>query len=382
VILREDSITTQILGDDEGELLLVPGPVSLSGDVQREIERPVRPHYGPEWVKAFEETTELLRTIFRTRDDVVLFFGPGSAALEASMRSCLHTRDRLLVPTNGMFAERLATIASANGIDVAPLHFDETEPIDPDAIRDSARAIGATALAVVYNETGSTLCNPLEDVCAVARELGLLTIVDAVSALGGLPLDVEAWGIDICVAVSNKCLGAPIGISPIAVSERAWQRCASSDVSPRGWYFNLQTWRDARAERRAWHPHPTTMPTSALHGLRVAAEAVARDVDGFVRHHADVATEMRSGLRKLGFRLYVEDERYASPVVTGAYALDAMDVDDYIRWLGETCRMRISPGLGRDTDRVFRVAHMGLAANLDVVAAYLELTRRYLEREP
>ncbi len=374
-----DATATRLLGDSSGELLLVPGPVSLGAEVQRELVHPVRPHYGPEWVKVFEETTNRLRAIFRTTGDTILFFGPGSAGLEVALRSCLNTRDRLLVPTNGGFGERLATIAEANGIDVVRLPFATGEPVSPEAVREAAEREQATALGVVHNETGTGLFNPLEEICAEASRLGLFTIVDAVSALGGLPLEVEAWGIDVCVGVANKCLAAPVGISPIAVSERAWERCASSDLAPRGWYFNLQRWRTAREQSADWHPHPTTIPTSTLYGLNAAAGVILEDLAGFIRRHAETSSLVRAGLRELGFRLYIDDDRCASPVVTSVYALERMDMQDYIDWLAATCRMRISPGIGTGDAPVFRVGHMGLAAEPEVAASYLEWTRRYLD---
>jgi pyridoxamine--pyruvate transaminase len=120
------------------------------------------------------------------------------------------------------------------------------------------------------------------------------------------------------------------------------------------------------------------MPTSTLHALRVAAGIVLEDRDGFLRRHAETASLVREGLRELGFRLYVEDERYTSPVVTAAYAHETMDLGDYMGWLASVCRMRIARGIDTGEAPVFRVGHMGLAADPEVAAAYLELTRRYL----
>ena len=376
-----DAVARRALRDGPGELLLVPGPVSLGPEVQAELEHPVRPHYGPKWVRVFDETTDRLRAIFRTRGDVVLFFGPGAAGLEATLHTFLRSSDRLLVPTNGVFGERLARLAEACGIAVTRLPFAPKEPVRREAVAEAAERAGATALAVVHNETGCGLVNPLEEICAEGGRLGLFTIVDAVSALGGIPLEVDGWGIDVCVGVGNKCLAAPVGISPIAVSDRAWERSASADLGPRGSFLNLRTWRDARS-RPDYHPHPTTMPTSTLHALHTAAGIVLDDPGGFVRRHAETASLVRDGLRELGFRLYIEDERYASPVVTAAYALETMDLGEYMGWLASTCRIRIARGIDTGDEPVFRVGHMGLASDPEVAAGYLELTRSYLEEHP
>jgi len=373
-----DAVAQRALRGAPGELLLVPGPVSLNAEVQAELEHPPRPHYGPDWVRVFDETTDRLRAIFRTTGDVVLFFGPGAAGLEAALHTFLHQSDRLLVPSNGVFGERLSRLAEACGVTVIRLPFAPKEPVLPEAVAEAAERAGATALAVVHNETGCGLVNPLEEICSEAGRLGLFTIVDAVSSLGGIPLEVDRWGIDVCVGVGNKCLAAPVGISPISVSRQAWERSGSADLGPKGSFLNLVTWRDARS-RPDHHPHPTTMPTSTLHALHTAAGIVLEDPAGFLRRHAATAALAREGLSELGFPLYVEDERYASPVVTAAYALETMNLDDYMGWLASTCRIRIARGIDTGDEPVFRVGHMGLGADPEVAAAYLELTRHYLE---
>lgn len=361
------------------ETLLIPGPVSVSQEVLAALAKPVTAHYGDDWVELYDRLTTSLAGIFRTTGDVVLLFGPGTAALEMCLASGLAAGDEVLVATNGLFGSRLAELGGALGLVVHPVTAAEREPIRPeDLLAALEQHPRARAFAVVHHETSLGLLNPVRELCQLASQRGLLTIVDAVAALGGVPLETDAWGIDLCVGVANKCLGAPVGVAPVAVSPRAW--AAVDDGRPKigGWYLNLATWRRYGEMWAGWHPSPTTMPTNVFVALAAALEEVVdRGLEAHQARLANAAARVREGLAELGFEMVIPAAS-ASTVTTAVWALPGMDVADYLRWLRRERGLRLGDGLGDLAGRAFRVGHMGRAADPDVVDAYLLATAEYL----
>lgn len=364
------------------ETLLIPGPVSVSREVLSALGEPVRAHYGDDWLVVHRRLTTALARLFETEGDVLLLFGPGTAALEACLASPLAPGDEVLVATNGLFGERMADVAGAVGLTVHRIDVDGFDPVDPEQLTAAARAHpAARAFAVVHHETSLGLINPLRELCAEARRLGLLTIVDAVASFGGMPLEMDAWGVDLCVAVGNKCLGGPVGVAPTAVGARAWEAVDDGRPKSAGWYLNLATWRWFGREWGAWHPSPTTVPTNAMDALDVAVhDVLCRSREQNHARFVAAASRVREGLRELGFRMLIPDE-HTSPVTTAVWALPDMDVSDYLGWLRREHGLRLGGGLGDLAGRVFRVGHMGRAAEPEVVDAYLRATAEYLGRK-
>ena len=365
---------------EQRELLLIPGPVSVEPGVLDALAQPVRAHYGNDWADFYHGLTGSLRKVFKTDGDVLLLFAPGTAAIETCFASTLSRGDEVIVAANGLFGDRMVDVAAAIGLQVHLVSVDGYTVVEPEALEEVLRRHPrARAFGVVHHETSLGLANPVRELCQVAAERGLLTVVDAVSSLGGMDLEVDEWGIDLCVGVANKCLGGPIGIAPLAVSERAWAAVDDGRPKAAGWYLNLHTWRRFGDMWASWHPHPTTMPTGTLEGLAHAVEVVlSTGLEAHKARQAAAAARVREGLRELEFEMLVPDE-YASPVCTAVRARPGMDVEDYLHWLRHEHGLRLGGGIGKLTGQIFRVGHMGRAAEPDVVDAYLKATAEYLE---
>jgi len=361
------------------ETLLIPGPVSVSSEVLTALARPVPPHYGDEWVELYHRLTSDLAGIFGTAGDVVLLFGPGTAALETCFASALAAGDELLVGVNGMFGGRLAEVARALGLVVHEVTPGEREPIRPEDLAGAIeRHPAARAFAMVHHETSLGLLNPVRELCELASGRGLLTIVDAVASLGGVPLEMDAWGIDLCAGVGNKCLGAPVGVAPIAVGPRGWAAVDDGRRKIGGWYLNLATWRRYGDMWAGWHPSPTTMPSNVCVALAAALrEVLERGLEAHQARIARAAARVRDGLRELGFEMVIP-EAYAAPITTAVWAMPGMDVHDYIEWLAHQRGLRLGGALGDLAGKAFRVGHMGRAAEPGVVDLYLRATSEYL----
>jgi alanine-glyoxylate transaminase/serine-glyoxylate transaminase/serine-pyruvate transaminase len=365
---------------DDAELLLIPGPVTVSREVLDALARPVRAHYGDEWTALYRKVTAAVARIMRTSGDVFLVFGPGSAGMEMALASTLAEGDEVLVPGKGFFAERIVEICRTIGLEVHRVMQDGYRPVDPEAVEKELRAHPQIrAVAVVHHETDLGLLNPAQEVAAVARQHGALSVLDAISSLGGVELDMDGWGIDLCVAVGNKVLGGPVGVAPVAAGPRAWKAVDDGRAKVAGWYLNLKTWRSYVERMGDWHPHPTTMPTNVMVALETAVEQfLAEGQEARMRRQAAAARRVREGLRELGFEMLVDDDA-ASPVCTAVLARPGMDVRDYMTWLLHERGLHISGGLGPLAGRIFRIGHMGAGADPAVVDSYLRATADYVE---
>ena len=365
------------------ELLLIPGPVSIDDEVLEVLGSPVMAHYGDAWTELFQRTVANLKTVFRTQNEVHLVFGPGMSAIEMALASVLAPGDRVIIPSNGMFGDRLGEVARAHHLDVIPITPPPRQAVSLESVRDAFDAHpGVRAVAIVHHETSMGVMNPVREVAALARERGALVIVDAVSSAGGTDLDVDGWGIDLCVTVANKCLAGPIGVAPLAAGPRAIEALEDGRPKTSGWYLNLATWRRYGEMWKSWHPHPTTMPTNVVMALDEAVRRVLEvGLDEHIRRQRAARDTVREGLRELGFEMLVADE-VASPVTTAVLARPGMDLHDYMRWLLEEHGLRIGGGLGPWAGKAFRIGHMGRAKEPEVIDRYLALTAEYLQNHP
>ncbi len=359
--------------------LMIPGPVDVEDDVLAALARPTPPHYGGEWLEVYNKAIEGLKRLFGTQNDLFLMSGPGTAALDAALGSLMLTGEKVLVASNGFFGRRLGNMAREYGLDVHSIEGPLTRPLDPDQIRRCLSAEpGIEAVALVHLETSTGVINPVQDIAAVAKEFGVPLILDAVSSMGGVPLPVDAWAIDICVTVINKCLACPPAVAPISISQRAWEQIQRKAGRAHGWYLNLQVWKDYSVNWASWHPYPTTLPTNNIAALLVSLERV---LEGGLKAHYDryarAARNIRTGLSHLGFKLFTE-EAYTSPLITAVVGLPGMDVADFRHYLIDEWQIMISGGLEELRGQIFRVGHIGKAVSEEYTARFLDGVEAYV----
>jgi alanine-glyoxylate transaminase/serine-glyoxylate transaminase/serine-pyruvate transaminase len=367
---------------EEREFLMIPGPVSVDDEVLEALARPVRAHYGEGWTRLYKHAVAGMREVFRTEGEVFLLFGSGMAGVEMCIASVLAPGDELVVGANGIFGERMADVARANGIQVHVVEPDGAGAVTAAMIRDAlAEHPNARAVSVVHHETSIGVLNEVEAIARTVREHGALTIVDGISAVGGVPFEMDAWGVDLCVTVANKCIGGPIGVAPVAAGPRALEALNDGRTKAAGWYLNLATWKKFAEEWGGWHPHPTTVPTNVIEAFDVALSGLLEEgVEHRWRRLARARDRVREGLQEMGFSM-LAPLATASPVTTAAYGLPGMDVPDYMAWLLGEHQIRIGGGLGPLAGKIFRVGHMGRAAEPDAIDRYLRLTAAYVEEK-
>lgn len=364
---------------EEREFLMIPGPVSVDDDVLEALGRPVRAHYGDEWARLYGHALAGMREVFRTKGEVFLLFGSGMAGVEMCIASVLAPGDEVVVGANGTFGQRTADVARANGLRVHVVEPEGAAPVTAAMVRDALdKHPAARAVCVVHHETSIGVLNEVEAIARMARERGVLTIVDGISSVGGVPFDMDAWGVDLCVTVANKCIAGPIGVAPVAAGPRALEALGDGRTKAAGWYLNLATWRTFARELAGYHPHPTTMPTNVIEAFDVAlSDLLEEGVENRWRRLARARDRVREGLEEMGFSM-LAPLASASPVTTAAYGLPGMDVPDYMSWLLREHHIRIGGGLGPLSGKIFRVGHMGRAAEPDAIDRYLRLTAAYV----
>jgi len=339
--------------------LMIPGPIQPDQAVLDALGGPIQPHYGPYFTQIYHETTDLLKQIFNTQGNVFLLPGAGSTGTDACIGSALSTGEKIIVGSNGFFGDRLITIADSYGLEIVPISAEWGQPLRP---QDFAEAFkqhpDAKATAIVHLETSTTVVNPIAEIAAITKQAGAVTIVDAVSSLGGLPFQMDEWGIDICLSASQKCLGAPAGLSPVAVGPFGWETIDRNPKKGHGWYGDLRVWRQYATEWWDWHPFPVTMPTNNILALReglrqLLEEGVSQRLDRYRK----LAILLRNGLHRIGLLPFTPDEILA-PVLTAAYCPPGVSSAEIVAYMEKERCIKISAGLGVLKDKIIRIGHM------------------------
>jgi len=342
--------------------LRIPGPTPLPERVVRSMTRPMIDHRGPEFGAILNEITAGAKRVFKTSKDLLLLTSSGTGGLESAVANLVSPGDEVVVALCGNFGERFAALAAAYGADVVRLEFEWGQPVDPD---DLARVLEghptAGVVLLTHNETSTGLTNPLRELARVARDAGRIVVVDGVSSIGSIPIETDAWGIDVAVSASQKGWMAPPGLAMVSVSQRAWAQQAKAR-SPR-FYFD---WK----ETKSWAEKGMTPFTPAIavvfalqEGLHMLEEEGLANV--FDRHER-LARATQAGLQALGFQLYARDG-YRSNTVTSAVPPPGLDVAALRKLLDSKYGVVIAGGQGKMTGKMVRVGHLGAVAEGDVV---------------
>lgn len=356
--------------------LMIPGPVQPDAEVLRAMGSPVQPHYGPIFTEVYNSTLDRLRGVFNTDGSLFLMNGSGTVGIDACLGSAFSTGEKILVGVNGFFGERLKAVAEANGLQVVVVPAEPGLPLRAadfeQAFEQHPDAVGAT---VVHLETSTTIVNPVEEIGPVVRRRGGWFMVDAVSSLGGLPYHMDEWGIDLCASASQKCLGAPPGLSPVAVGKRGWEAIDRNPNKAHGWYSDLRIWRKYAEEWYDWHPFPITVATNNIMALLTSLDQLlAEGIEKRLERYQHLAVYLRAGLRGMGLEPFTPDELMA-PVLTAARMPAGVSAEKVVAYLADNHGIKISHGLGTLKDAIIRIGHMSPTVSevdLDEVLAALK----------
>jgi aspartate aminotransferase-like enzyme len=338
--------------------LLIPGPTPLPPEVLEAMHRQMTNHRGPVFGAIMRDINEGLREVFRTRHEILTFVASGTGGLEAAAVNLFSPGDRVLSVNNGQFCERWAEIAERFGASVDRLTapWGKRVPIEDIAAKLRGSAGGAyRAVLVTQSETSTGVHN---DVQAIREALGrhpALLMVDAVSALGAIPMETDAWGVDICVTASQKALMSPPGLAFVSVSPRAWE-AAERGTTPR---FYLDFVRARTAARSANPSTPFTTAVTVAYAVQAALRLIRREgLEHIFARHRHMARLVRTGVRGMGLQPFVEDA-VAVDTVTLVRMPEGLDARRVVTHARERYDVIFGAGIGRLEHDVIRIGHLG-----------------------
>ena len=342
-------------------VLMGPGPSNPYPEVVSAFTRPLLGHLDPEFIEVLDETCERLRELFQT-DNALTFplSGTGSAGMEATLVNVIGPDATVVVGVNGLFGERMCEVAGRLGATVVRVEAPWGEALDPEALLDAHPS--PTVIAVVHAETSTGVRNDLEPLAAGKGDA--LLLVDTVTSLGGIPVEVDAWGIDLSYSGTQKCLGVPPGLSPLTVTDRARERFVER---PSSWYLDLgliSAYVGGESGRTYHHTAPISMIFALHAGLgALLDEGIAQS---WARHET-CGRMLQDGLVKLGLELVAPAEHRLPQLTTVAVPSDLparMGEADVRRRLLECYGIEIGAGVGPMAGTVWRIGCMGHTARV------------------
>jgi aspartate aminotransferase-like enzyme len=349
--------------------LLAPGPTPIPPEVLQAIGRPILHHRTPEFEALFGRVRAGLAELIGTRSEVIVLTASGTGALEAAVVNLCSPGDEVLVVRCGKFGERWADIAKAFGLTVRAIDAPYGETVPPERVAAALAAHPrARALFVTQSETSTGVLEDVEAYAALTRKTDTLCVVDTVSSLGVVPCPMDAWGIDVVVAGSQKGLMCPPGLAFIALNDRAW-RAAGAARCPR-FYWDLPTERGWQAKNQGQF----TPAVSLLAGLDVALGLLrAEGVEEAFRRHDRLARAARGGAEALGLTLFARAT--PSPAVTAIVSPPGIDGEAVVRAYGAELNITIAGGQGEMKGKLFRLAHLGWVDESDLIVGLAALER-------
>jgi aspartate aminotransferase-like enzyme len=330
---------------------------------------PVIHHRSPDFKALFLQVQERLRQLFRTTNEVLLFTSSGTGAYESAVANLVSAGEQVVVVSHGEFGTRWQKLVTAYGGAVIPLDYAWGDAPRPSDLADLLAESGAGVVFLVHSETSTGVVSDAEALVAACNDAGAISVVDAISSLGAVPLETDAWGIDVVVTGSQKALMTPPGLAFASVSERAWAKAATSG-SPR-FYWDWARSRTAQEKGST----PFTPATSTVVALN-AALGVILDTgleQSFARHRA-LGRACRAGVKAMGLELYTPDDDSAA-VLTGILTPEGIDAVELRLALRDRYGITIAGGHGDLANRLFRIGHIGYVDVFDIttVLAAVEL---------
>jgi alanine-glyoxylate transaminase/serine-glyoxylate transaminase/serine-pyruvate transaminase len=354
-------------------ILMGPGPSNPYPEVSEAMVRPLLGHLDPEFLALLDETCERLRRVFRTPNALTFpISGTGSAGMEAAFVNVLEPGDVAVVGVNGVFGERMCEVARRCGAEVVRVEAPWGQPLDPEAVIEAHP--NPKVIAVVHAETSTGVRNDVN--CIGAAKGDALFVVDCVTSLGGIPVEIDGWHVDLAYSGTQKCLGVPPGLSPFTVADGAIARLLPT---PSSWYLDLNMIaRYVSGEgARAYHH---TAPISMIFALHAGLGAILDEglEASWARHH-DCGQALQDGLERLGFELFAE-KGHRLPQLTSVWVPadrlpDGVDEAAARRLLLDRYGIEVGGGLGAFAGKVWRIGCMGNTArmrNVTLLLAALE----------
>ncbi len=359
-------------------LLLGPGPSNAHPRVLQAIGMRQVGHLDPTFVGLMNEVQELLRYAWQTDNQLTIpVSGTGSAAMEASLANTVEPGDTVLVGVNGYFGLRLVDMAGRYGANVRQIEKPWGQVFSLDDLKAGLEAHRPAILALVHAETSTGACQPLEGVADLCRQYDCLLLIDTVTSLGGVPLFLDEWGVDVAYSGTQKCLSCPPGLSPLTLGPRAVEKLQNRKSQVANWYLDMSLVSKYWGSARTYHH---TAPINMNYALREALRLVAEEglEARWARHQAN-AELFWNGLAEMGMSCHV-DAAYRLPSLTTVRVPEGVDAKAVAQRLLSEYNIEIAGGLGQLAGQVWRVGLMGFNSRPENVLLLLSALKKILGR--
>ncbi|MBY0121264.1 alanine--glyoxylate aminotransferase family protein [Bacillus sp. S/N-304-OC-R1] len=346
-------------------ILRHPGPTPIPKKVQLAMAEDIISHRSEEFVELYRNTTNRVKQIFGTEQEILLLPSGGTAALEAAAVNTVSPGEEVVVITVGAFGDYFVSICEKYGFHVHKLEKEWGQACTEEELAEFLKPLkNVKAVFATYNETSTGILNPVEKLAnAVHTHSDALFIVDGVSCIGGAPAEMDKWGIDILVTGSQKSMMLPPGLALVSVSDRAWKAIENNNTP--SYYLNLLSYRDWAAKGMT----PNTPAVTLIYGLAAVCDLI--EEEGFaqtVARHELMKNMVREAMKALNIGLLTSDE-YASPTITAICTPEGIDLGQFMKHLKEKYHLDFAGGLGHLQGKIFRFGHMGYCFPSDVLQA-------------
>jgi alanine-glyoxylate transaminase / serine-glyoxylate transaminase / serine-pyruvate transaminase len=363
--------------DMPARLLLGPGPSNVHPRVRQALGMNEVGHLDPRFIELMNESQELLRYVWQTDNSFTIpVSGTGSAAMEASLANCVEPGDVVLIGVNGYFGERLCDMATRYGADVRRLERPWGEVFPIEQIAAGLEAHRPTILGLVHAETSTGALQPMTGIGKICREFECMLLLDTVTSLGGVPVFLDHWHVDMSYSGSQKCLSCPPGISPLTFGERALAKLNSRKSRVASWYLDMSMVGKYWSKERTYHH---TAPINMNYAFREALRLIVEEGlwERWERHTKN-AELLWEGLEDLGIACHV-DKEFRLPSLTTALIPEGIDGKSVCAHLLHNYNIEVAAGLGQLAGRVWRIGLMGFNSRPENVLLLLTALKKALE---
>lgn len=357
-------------------LLLGPGPSPTHPRVLAALAASTVGHLDPYYLRLMNEMQEMLRLVFRTRNTMTLAIsGTGSAGMEATVVNLIEPGDSMLVCVNGVFGGRMADVAQRAGAAVTKCERPWGEVFSPNDLKEALAKSKPKVVGIVMAETSTGAAQPIDEISKIVHDAGALLLVDAVTSLGGMPVEVDRWGIDAIYSGTQKCLSCPPGLAPVSFSESAMQKILTRKQKPQSWYLDVSMLAQYWGSERVYHHTAPINMTYALHeALRLILE---EGLDNCFARHLLNHRALKAGLKAIGLG-YAAAEGHQLPMLNAVRVPDSVDEARVRGALLNRFNIEIGAGLGAFKGKVWRIGLMGYGARQECVFTFLAALEQLL----
>jgi serine---pyruvate transaminase len=348
----------------EKRYLFTPGPTPVPPQVLEAMSRPIIHHRSSDFRAILESCLARLKSVYRTEGDVLLYTASGTGGMESAIANLTRPGDGVAVVSAGHFGERWAGMAKNFGCQVEELVYEWGEsPAAEDLTQFLREKGGAKVVFLTHSETSTGVVADVEGLASAAKDAGALVVVDAVSSLGAVPLETDAWGLDSVISGSQKALMTPPGLATVSVSTSAWETIEKD--APSLYYFD---WARTRYAQESFDPS-FTPAVSIVVGLDVALGILVEEgLEHAFERHLRLGRACRAGVKAMGLELFSPDDD-RSAVVTAINAPDGIDSGELVQTLRDRHGIVLAPGQGPLKGKIFRIGHIGYYDVFDITTA-------------